>query len=294
MTTTTTTHPTRKPPRPARRPRRSRVTVGTVLTVVWLTLTALAVAAPVIYAVLGALHPTTALTGGIGGLVGDGWTLENIRNAWDRSSITDQLLNSVTVTVVQTAAQFVTAVLAAYALVFGRMRFTGVIAVALVVPMMLPQEVNILGNFLTVRQLGLYDQVPAIFLPFLANALTIFLFIQAFRRFPTEIHEAARLEGVGPLRFLVQFVLPLNAPVCMTALITSAVAAWNGYMWPLLVTMSDEVRTIQPGLKSLSSENSSDTGMVLAGLLLASLPMLVLVLLGQRHLSRGLTEGAVK
>lgn len=265
-----------------------------VIIYVWLIFISAATIFPVIYALLGAFTPTEEINAGFSNLLFGSWTFENVQNAWEQSNITSQLLNSVIVTVCQTAAQFITALLASYALVFGRLRITKVMAVLFMIPMFLPGEVNILGNFLTVRAMGLYDTVPAIFIPYLANALTIFLFVQAFRSFPPEIREAAQMDGVGPLRFLFKFLVPLNRAVCMTALLNCAIAAWNGYMWPLLITMSDTVRTIQPGVKALSSENGNDTGMVLAGLLIASIPMLLLVLFGQRYLSRGLTEGAVK
>ncbi|MDO4241604.1 MAG: carbohydrate ABC transporter permease, partial [Microbacteriaceae bacterium] len=168
------------------------------------------------------------------------------------------------------------------------------ILIFFLLPMMIPSEVVVIGNYLTVRQMGLYDTVIAIFIPYVASSLTLFLFVQAFQSFPKEIHEATKLEGVGVFGFLFRFLLPLNRPVCMTAIVTSIIAAWNGYMWPLLITESAAVRTIQPGIKSLADEASVDTGLVLAGLLIAVIPTVLVVIFGQKYLSRGLTDGAVK
>ena len=144
------------------------------------------------------------------------------------------------------------------------------------------------------KRQGFYDTVVGIFLPYLASSFTLFLFYQAFLGFPKEIREATILEGVGPFKFLWSFLLPLNRSVCMTAIVTGAIAAWNGYMWPLLITQSASVRTIQPGIKALADEAAIDTGLVLAGLMIAVIPTVLLVVFGQKYLTRGLTEGAVK
>ncbi|WP_210403454.1 carbohydrate ABC transporter permease [Auritidibacter sp. NML130574] len=268
--------------------------VTRVLTYIWIALIAIAVFFPVAYALLGAFHPTAELNQGLGNLIFGEWTLENFRNAWEQSAIGAQLINSFIVTICQTVAQFITSAIAAYALVFGNMKARNVLFVFFLLPIMLPNEVNNLVNFLTVSSFGLFDTVVGIFLPYLTSALALFLFYQAFRSFPKEIHEAAILDGVGPIKFLFRFAIPLNKSVAMTAMISSAIAAWNGYMWPLLITMSEEVRTIQPGIRSLADENVADTGLVLAGLLMASIPMIILVTFSQSFLSKGLTSGAVK
>lgn len=269
--------------------------VTKTLTYLWLVIVTICVFFPVVYAILGAFHPTADINKSLGSLITGTWTLDNFSNAWEQSEIAAQLKNSFIVTIVQTAAQFLTSVLAAYALVFGRFRSWGpAIFMICVIPMVFPGETNNLVNFLTVSRLGFYDSIVGIFLPYLTSAVALFLFYQSFRSFPKEIHEAAIMEGVGPMRFLFTFLIPLNKSVCFTAIISAAIAAWNGYMWPLLITMSEEVRTIQPGVRSLSDENSADTGLVLAGLLIASIPMMLLLIVGQRYITRGLTSGAVK
>lgn len=269
--------------------------VTRALTYVWLFIVAVGIIFPVLYATLGAFHPTNELNRGLGSLLFSTWTFDNFKQAWDDSSIATQLGNSFIVTICQTLAQFVTSVLAAYAIVFGRFRRgAAVVFILSIAPMVFPGELNNLVNFLTVSKMGFYDTVIGIFLPYLTSATSLFLFYQSFRSFPKEIREAAIMEGVGPRKFLTNFLIPLNKPVCFTVLISSAIAAWNGYMWPLLITATVDVRTIQPGVRALAEENSSDTAMVLAGLLIASIPMLLLVTIGQRFLTRGLTAGAVK
>ncbi|AKK11638.1 carbohydrate ABC transporter permease [Corynebacterium uterequi] len=271
-----------------------RSPVTTVILYVWLTIAAIFIVFPVVYALVGSFRSTADIQGGVHTLFFGDLVLANYPTAWKQSNIGNQLINSVIVTICQTAGQFLTAVLAAYALVFGRVRGARKWLIIFLIPMMIPSEVAIIGNYLTVRDLGFYDSVVGIFLPYLASSFTVFLFYQAFSQFPKEIWEAVRLEGVGPLRFLFTFLIPLNRSVCMTALVTSAIAAWNGYMWPLLITETPSVRTIQPGIKALADEAAVDQGLVLAGLILAVIPTILLVIFGQKYLTRGLTDGAVK
>lgn len=271
-----------------------RSPVATVAIWIWLLLICLSIAFPIVYALIGSFRSSGDIQAGLQSLFFGDTTFDNYPRAWKQSSIGQQLINSVIVTVCQTAGQFITSVLAAYALVFGRLPSASKWLIIFLLPMMIPSEVAVIGNYLTVRQMGFYDTVIGIFLPYLASSFTLFLFYQAFRDFPKEIREATILEGVGPFKFLWSFLLPLNRSVCMTAIVTGAIAAWNGYMWPLLITQSASVRTIQPGIKALADETAVDTGLVLAGLMIAVIPTVLLVIFGQKYLTRGLTEGAVK
>lgn len=261
---------------------------------IWLLIACFFIIFPVLYALIGSFRSTADIQAGVQSLFFGDWVFDNYPRAWRQSQVGEQMINSIIVTICQTAGQFLTAVLAAFALAFGRIPAPGKILVFFLLPMMIPHELSVIGNYLTVRNLGLYDTVIAVFLPFIASSFTIFLFYQAFKSFPKEIYEATRLEGVTRLRFLFTFLIPLNRSVCMTAIVTSAIAAWNGYMWPLLITQSPSSRTIQPGIKALADETAVDTGLVLAGLIIAALPTIILVVFGQKYLSRGLTEGAVK
>ncbi|MDK6806178.1 carbohydrate ABC transporter permease [Corynebacterium guaraldiae] len=266
----------------------------TALIWVWLLIACIFIIFPVVYAFVGSVRSTADIQAGIQTLFFGDFVGSNYPRAWEQSQVGQQLVNSLIVTVCQTGGQFITSVLAAFALAFGRIPMPGKILGFFLIPMMIPSEVSVIGNYLTVSEMGLYDTVIAIFLPYVASSFTIFLFYQAFKQFPKEIYEATKLEGVSRIRFLFTFLLPLNRSVCMTALVTGAIAAWNGYMWPLLITQSPSVRTIQPGIKALADETAVDTGLVLAGLLIAALPTIILVIFGQKYLSRGLTEGAVK
>ncbi|WP_427007609.1 carbohydrate ABC transporter permease [Pseudarthrobacter sp. H2] len=254
----------------------------------YVVIIAILVVFPVAYAAAGAFHTVPAA-----GNAGQGkWGLENFATALDRAPLLKQGLNSALVTLAQTGLQLLTAMLAAYALVFGQLKRPGLWFGIFLVTLMIPGETNVVANYLTIRSAGLFDTLVAVFLPFGASGYAIFLLRQAFLNFPKEIHEAAVLDGCSPLGFLFRFLLPLCRPAIMTVALTSAIAAWNGYMWPLIVTESPEVRTIQVGVSSLADEASVDVGSVLAGLMLVSIPTILLVIFGQKFLAKGLTQGA--
>lgn len=260
----------------------------------YLTAVVLIVAFPVAYAYVGAFRPASALSGGLQGLIPDSFTLDNFARALHRAPLIAQMWNTVLVTVAQTTLQVATAVLAAYALTFGNLRYRNLIFGVIVVSMMIPGESTIIGNYLTIQSLGLYDSLVAVFLPYGASAAAIFLVRQSFLSFPREIHEAARLDGIGPLGFLWRFLIPLSRPAIAAATVTSAIAAWNGYLWPLLITDSAENRTVQAGVAQMADSVGPDIGALLAGTAFVSLPTIVIVIVGQTALTRGLTQGASK
>jgi sn-glycerol 3-phosphate transport system permease protein len=130
--------------------------------------------------------------------------------------------------------------------------------------------------------------------PFLATGFGAFLLRQAFAQVPRELRDAAAIDGCGHLRFLWLVAVPLARPTIAALGVFSFLSAWNQYLWPLLVTEDDRLRTVQIGLKQLRSTQIDQANVTLAGTVLATLPLIALLILFQKHLIRGLTTGAVK
>jgi sn-glycerol 3-phosphate transport system permease protein len=158
--------------------------------------------------------------------------------------------------------------------------------------MMIPWEAIIIPNYLAMAQLGLINTIAALALPYLAAGFGVFLVRQAFLTFPMELRDAARVDGVGNLGFLWRILVPLTRPTLAALGVWSFLSAWNMYFWPLLITQAPKNQTIQIGIAQLQSVDANDPGMVLAGVVLALLPTLALVLFGQRFIVRGLTAGS--
>jgi ABC-type glycerol-3-phosphate transport system permease component len=138
------------------------------------------------------------------------------------------------------------------------------------------------------------DSYQALTIPFLATAFGTFLMRQHFMTIPLELRDAASIDGYGHLRFLWHVVLPLSKPALGTLAVFSFLMAWNQYLWPLLVTNSDNYRTVQIGLAGLASQEIDSINVVMAGTVIALLPMLIAIVIFQRQLVRGLMTGAIK
>lgn len=150
-------------------------------------------------------------------------------------------------------------------------------------------------NFLTVQKLGWLNSYLGLTVPFFALAFGIFLLRQHFKTIPLELYEAAQVSGVGRFRFFWNIVLPLSKTSLVTLGVYSFLTTWNMYLWPLLVTNNDRVRTVQIGLKQMQSQEiSTEWGMVMAAVVVVILPTLLLLFVGQKHLQKGLMQGAIK
>lgn len=214
--------------------------------------------------------------------------------AWSTAHLGLYLRNSAVVSVLITVAELVTAVLAAYAFVFLRFPWKRVLFVACLATLMVPMEATLIPNRQTVVSLGWDNTYAALVVPFVASGLGIFLFRQAFLQLPGELRDAATLDGYGHLAFLRRVVLPLNRPVIGAFAVYGFLSAWNQYLWPLIVTRTDSIRTVQIGMAQLENANVDQINVVFAGTLLAALPIFVLLLAFQKQLVRGLTAGALK
>ena len=183
---------------------------------------------------------------------------------------------------------------AAYAFAFLRFRFKRTLFVLFLTTMMVPVEVTFFTNLRTVVSLGWYNTYLALTVPFLATGFGAFLIRQAFLALPRDLHDAAVLDGLGHFRFMLRVAAPLARPSIAALALFSFFGAFNQYLWPLIVTRDDRLRTVQIGLKFLRSSNIDAINVTFAGTVLAALPLFVLLLVFQKQLIRGLTAGAVK
>jgi len=220
-------------------------------------------------------------------------TLANFAEVSRSVDLVPQYLVSIAVVTLQTLAQVATGALAAYALVFPRWRGKGLAFALVLLTLAIPGESIVIPNYELVSAIGLRDTVLGVALPYLAAGYPIFLLRQAFAGVPLEIWEASRLDGAGDLRSLVEVILPACRPEVTTAVVWSALSAWNGFFWPLLITDSSSSRTIQVGISQLAASEASDPSVLFAGTVLVVLPTMLLVVLAQRLLVNGLARGVL-
>ncbi len=214
--------------------------------------------------------------------------------AWTDGHMGRYLLNSAVMTVLIVVGQVVTSVLAAYAFAYLRFPFKRTLFVAFLGTLMLPFEVTIVTNLRTVSNLGLYNSYLGLALPFLATGFGAFVMRQAFLSLPIELRDAAAIDGYGHLRFLVRIAMPLTRPSIAALTVFAFLGAWSQYLWPFLITRDDQLRTVQLGVKQLRSTQFDQINVVFAGLMIAAVPLVILLIVFQKQLIRGLTAGAVK
>jgi sn-glycerol 3-phosphate transport system permease protein len=205
------------------------------------------------------------------------------------------LLNSVLVTGSILIAQLVTIILAAYA--FARLEFPlkRLLFSLFLLQVMFPIYAIFLTNFVTLREFGLINTLPAMIVPFVASGYGTFMLRQAFRQVPSELSDAARLDGCGHLGILWHVYLPLVQPTLIAFGIISVVTHWNDYMWPLLVTNSDSVRTLPIGLGLLAkSDSGADWTRLMAGTTLVVSPLLLVFVIFQRRFIDSFMHTGVK
>jgi sn-glycerol 3-phosphate transport system permease protein len=204
------------------------------------------------------------------------------------------IANSFIVSTVITIGQALTGAMGAYAFAYMRFRFKPFWFTLCLSTLMIPWEVTIIPNYLTVKQWGWLDSYPGLTVPFLASAFGIFLLRQFFLQLPRELFEAARIDGCGHIRHFTRIALPLSRPALATLAVYAFLQAWNMYLWPLLITNSDKMRTVQIGIGMLQFEEYTVWNLVLAGAAIVLLPSLLWIALGLKQLVRGITAGAVK
>lgn len=220
--------------------------------------------------------------------------LGNFKKAMETAPLGQFMFNSFIVSLIVTLAQLVTASLAAYAFAFLEFPYKNTLFIVFLSTMMIPGESTLIPNYLTMRSLEWINTYQGLTLPFMATAFGTFLLRQFFLTLPKELFDAARIDGCGKFRFLWSIVLPLARPALGTLGIYSFITTWNQYLWPLLMTNDTNMRTVQIGIGMLQFQDATTWNVVMAGVVIILLPSLLVLILGQKQLIKGLTSGAVK
>jgi sn-glycerol 3-phosphate transport system permease protein len=273
---------------------RSRKTLKLVLRYAVLTLLALIVIFPIYITVVNSLLKPDQITQKPPTLFPTDPQWHTYSDAWSASHMATYLRNSFVVTIVIVAGQVITAILAAYAFAFLEFPLKRILFVTFLATLMVPFEVTIITNLQTVDSLGWLDSYQGLAVPFLATGFGAFLLRQAFLQVPRDLQDAAAMDGYGHLRFMTRVAVPLARPAVAALGVFSFLAAWNQYLWPLLVTEDDKFRTVQIGLKQLRATSLNEVNVTFAGVIIAALPLMILLIFFQKQLVRGLTAGAVK
>lgn len=274
----------------ALRRRRIRTGVLIMLNVIM----ALFILFPLLYAVSVSLMPGDELFTMEMNLLPKHPDFGNYIRAWTQVPLLRFVLNSFIVAGCITLGQILTCSLAAFAFSFLNFKGKNLLFMLVMATMMVPGEATIISNYLTVSSLGILDTYLVLILPSLTSAMGIFLFRQFYMTFPMSLYESAKLDGCGNLRFIVSILLPLTKSAIGAMSVYTFINAWNMYMWPLLVTGSQEMRTVQIGISMLDNTDAQSVTLMMAGVVSVIIPSMVIFIAGQKQLIRGMFSGAVK
>ena len=224
---------------------------------------------------------------------------QNYVQAWEEAHFDRFFRNSVIISAVVILGVLTTCTLAGYA--FARIRFPGrqLIFTLLLATLMIPGTVTFIPSFMLVRgdviPWGSWiNSLPALTVPFLSTAFIVFLFRQFFAQVPDELWDAARIDGAGHGRFLLQVVLPMSRPVLLTATLLTFVNVWNEFLWPILVTTDRTWRPLSVGLYNFTQEAGAQTHLLMAGSVITVLPVLLLYFVAQRSFTEGIVTSGLK
>ena len=202
--------------------------------------------------------------------------------------------NSIKITVISTALQLLISAMGAYG--FTKIRFKGRNALFLLylATMMIPHQVTIIPQFLVLRELKLYNTHLGIILMLTFSVYGVFLLRQNIMGLPDSLCESAKIEGAGHLQIFWYIILPLLKPALATLAILKFVWTWNDYQTPLVLLSSRELYTIQLGMKMFATESGSYYALIMAAAVSATIPLILLFLVGQKYVIAGIASGAVK
>lgn len=225
-----------------------------------------------------------------------GLTLDNYREVFTKLPLARYFFNSLLVAVLTTVGQVVFASMAGYA--FARLKFFGrdVLFLIVLITMLIPPQVNIIPLFFLMRELHLIDTYSALILPGLFGGFGIFLMRQYFLCFPKDLEESAKMDGCNIVTAFFRIVLPLALPTVVTLALFTFVTTWNSFIWPLIVTNSEGVRTLPVALAVFKGSFREITlwGELLACSAVCAVPVIVVFLLGKRYFINDIMQGGVK
>ena len=189
----------------------------------------------------------------------------------------------------------VTASLTAYALVFFKFKGAGLVFGMILAAQSIPGDVNVVANYITIQRLSLTDTYLGLTITSIVGGMAIFMMRQFYLTVPKEMKEASEIDGCGDIRFLMRILMPISVPTYASLCIYDFIGVYNSWLWPLMVTNKDEMRTVQIGLaRALNGDVYDEFALVLAASTVAIIPTIIVFVVAQEYLIRGMVSGSVK
>lgn len=270
------------------------VPIGRISAITLLLIYAIIIAYPLFWALVNSLKTSNEIFRSSWSLPTQ-WMLENYRQAWSRG-ISSYFLNSVLVTGATIILTLAIASLCAFGIVRARTRAADLMLLVCVGGMLVAPQVAVVPLFKLMQMLGLQDTLFALILPYTAYRvpITVLLIRSMFLSVPKELSESTHLDGCNSLQTLWYLYLPMSRSIILTSAVLSAYYSWNEFLFAIIFIDSDRNRTIPAGLMNFRDALSTEWGILVAGLVIAALPIIVLLIVAQRYFVQGMAAGAIK
>ncbi len=249
---------------------------------------------PILYAFFISLMPANQILSNPPSILPKTIILDNYIVAVTKTLLFRYMWNSLVLAGVSSIVRVVTASLAAYSFTFFRFPGKNVLFMACLGTMMIPADIVLVANYSTVSKLGLVNTYLGVMIVFFVSAVNIFVMRQHFLGFSKSLKEAAYIDGCGNFKFYAQILMPTSVPVITTVFISAFIGTWNTYLWPLLVTNSNEMRTVQVGITMLNFPDGTVYGPIMAASILVIIPTIIVFVSFQKKIVEGMMSGSVK
>ena len=271
-------------------------TIVQVLLYLFLGIMALIVLFPFYWMIISSLKDLAEYKLSVPTFIPRTWHFENYAEAFKAANLDILFLNTLYVGVVSTILSLVITVLSAFA--FARLEFKGrdTMFAALLATMMIPGELFTITNYQTVTTFGWLKTYTVLIVPFLVSVFYIYLLKQNFMQIPNELYLAAKVDGTSDLKYLWKVMIPLSLPTLISITILKMMGAWNSYVWPNLVTSSDEYRLITNGLRNAFVESTGDVNIPvqMAAVAMVSAPLFLVFLFLRKYIMKGVSRSGIK
>lgn len=212
----------------------------------------------------------------------------------DRIPLVRFFINSILITLGVTIGTLVTTIFAAY--VFSRIDFIGrdVIFVVLIATMMIPSEVILIPNYITISKLGWINTYKGLIIPWTVSVFSIFLLRQFFLGIPESLYRASKIDGCSDMKYLFKIMVPISRPALITIALLRIINSWNEFLWPLIITNVPEMRTLPVALTIFSTEAGIDYHYLMAASTMIILPIIFVYFVLQKYIISGITRSGIK
>ena len=219
---------------------------------------------------------------------------ENYSTAFSMAPFGRYFLNTILVTILSIVSTVIIAILSAFA--FSHLEFKGrdLIFSLFLASMMIPGEVLIVTDFKTISQLGLMDTYSALFVPYMANVLYIYMLREFFLKIPKQLYYAAKVDGSSDWKFLWRIVVPMAKPSIITICILVGINSWNAFLWPLLVTNKESMRLLATGLTAFQSDAGNQYELIMAASTIITMPIIAIYIFLHKKIMSGISIGGIK